>query len=78
MKRLTDEVIIAAVGGDEEAMSKVLAHYAPMIRKYSGGNENMKRYITEGLRESILHYNLNDPQKNEEYLRQRYPQEYGH
>ena len=38
-----------------------------------GGNEMVRRQITEALREAILHYDLNDPAKNDAYLRENYP-----
>ena len=68
------ELIVAAVGGDEEAMEKILQHYEPMIEAESGGNPMIRQQITEALREAILQYDLNDPEKNEAYLREKYPQ----
>lgn len=68
------ELIVAAVGGDEEAMEKILQHYEPMIEAESGGNQMIRQQITEALREAILQYDLNDPEKNEAYLREKYPQ----
>ena len=66
------ELIVAAVGGDEEAMEKILQHYEPMIEAESGGNQMIRQQITEALREAILHYDLNSPEKNEEYLKTHY------
>ena len=68
------ELIVAAVGGDEEAMEKILQHYEPMIEAESGGNQMIRQQITEALRKAILQYDLNDPEKNEAYLREKYPQ----
>ena len=68
------ELIVAAVGGDEKAMEKILRHYEPMIEAESGGNQMIRQQITEALREAILQYDLNDPEKNEAYLREKYPQ----
>ena len=68
------DLIVAAVGGDEEAMEKILRHYEPMIEAESGGNQVIRQQITEALREAILQYDLNDPEKNEAYLREKYPQ----
>ena len=67
------ELIVAAVGGDEHAMERILKHYEPMINEQCGGNEMVRRQITEALREAILHYDLNDPAKNDAYLRENYP-----
>lgn len=67
------ELIVAAVGGDEEAMEKILQHYEPMIEAESGGNQVIRQQITEALREAILQYDLNSPEKNEEYLNTHYP-----
>ena len=67
------DLIVAAVGGDEEAMEKILRHYEPMIEAESGGNQMIRRQIMEALREAILQYDLNSPEKNEEYLNTYYP-----
>lgn len=70
----TYDLIVAAIGGDEEAMEKILQHYEPMIEAESGGNQMIRQQITEALRKAILQYDLNDPEKNEAYLREKYPQ----
>ena len=67
------DLIVAAVGGDEEAMEKILRHYEPMIEAESGGNQMIRLQITKVLREAILQYDLNSPEKNEEYLNTHYP-----
>lgn len=67
------DLIVAAVGGDERAMEKIIQHYEPMINEQCGGNEMVRRQIAEALREAILHYDLNDPAKNDAYLRENYP-----
>ena len=67
------ELIVAAVGGDEEAMEKILRHYEPMIEAESGGNQMIRQQITKALREAILQYDLNSPEKNEEYINTHYP-----
>ena len=67
------DLIVAAVGGDEEAMEKILRHYEPMIEAESGGNQMIRQQITKVLREAILQYDLNSPEKNEEYLNTHYP-----
>lgn len=67
------DLIVAAVGGDEQAMEKIIQHYEPMIEEQCGGNEMVRRQITEALREAILHYDLNDPANNDAYLRGNYP-----
>ena len=63
------ELIVAAVGGDEEAMKKIIQHYEPMINEKSCGNKAVRRRIIAGLRKAILHYDLNDMEKNVAYLR---------
>ena len=67
------ELIVAAVSGDEQAMKRILKYYEPMINEQCGGNEMVRQQITEALREAILHYDLNDPAKNDAYLREKYP-----
>ena len=67
------ELIVAAVSGDEQAMKRILKYYEPMINEQCGGNEMVRQQITEALREAILHYDLNDPAKNEADLRENYP-----
>lgn len=67
------DLIVAAVGGDEEAMEKILRYYETMIKEQCGGNEMARRQITEALRQATLHYDLNDPAKNDAYLRENYP-----
>lgn len=68
------ELIVAAVGGDKEAMEKIIRHYEPMIEAESGGDQVIHQQITEALREAILQYDLNNPEKNEAYLREKYPE----
>lgn len=75
MENPSCDLIVAAVGGDEEAMDEILRHYEPMINEQCGGNEIMHRQVTEALREAILHYDLSDLAKNEAYLRENYPDE---
>lgn len=62
------ELIVAAVGGDEEAMKKIIQHYEPMIIRESRGNKAVRKQIVAGLRKAILNYDLNDMQKNQAYL----------
>ena len=73
MERPNYELIQAAVNGDEEAMEKIIKFYEPMIDAECGGNRIIRHQIIIGLREAILHYDLNDPKKNEAYLREHYP-----
>ena len=73
MENPSYELIVAAVGGDEKAVEKILRHYEPMINEQCGGNEMVRRQITEALREGSLHYDVNDPAKNDAYLRENYP-----
>lgn len=67
------DLIVAAVGGDKEALEKIIQHYEPMIEEQCGGNEAVRQQIIMGLKDAILHYDLNDLVKNEEYLREKYP-----
>lgn len=67
------DLIVAAVKGDEAALDKIIQHYQPMIEKESRGNPLIRKQITDGLREAILHYNLENPAVNDEYLQSKYP-----
>lgn len=67
------ELIVAAVSGDEQAMEKIIQHYEPMIEEQCGGNEEVRQQIISGLVDAIRHYDLNDPEKNDAYLREKYP-----
>ena len=67
------DLIVAAVNGDEAALDKVIQHYQPMIEKESRGNPLIREHITKGLREAILHYNLENPAANDEYLQSKNP-----
>lgn len=73
MENPSYELIVAAVGGDEKAMEKILRHYEPMINDQCGGDEDMRQEITLALIDAIRHYDLNDPVKNEEYLKTHCP-----
>lgn len=66
------DLIVAAVGGDERAMEKIIQHYEPMIEEQCGGNEEVRQHIISGLVDAIRHYDLNDPEKNDECLRSHY------
>ena len=68
MKGPKYELIVAAVGGDEEAMRQITQHYEPMIAQESRGNKAVRKHIIAELRKAILNYDLNDTQKNEAYL----------
>lgn len=67
------ELIVAAVSGDKEALEKIIQHYEPMIEEQCGGNETIRQQIIMGLKDAILHYDLNDMEKNEKYLSGKYP-----
>ena len=67
------DLIVAAVNGDEAALNKIIERYQPMIEKESRGNPLIRKQITSGLREAILHYNLENPAANDEYLQSKYP-----
>lgn len=69
------DLIVAAVGGDPEAMEKILRIYTPLIEEECHGDEDMRQEITLALMEAILHYDLNDPEKNREYLRKQLPRD---
>lgn len=72
MNKPSYDLIVAAVNGDKAALDKIIQHYQPMIEKESGGNPLIGKQITHALREAILHYDLNDPKKNDEYLHANY------
>ena len=67
------DLIVAAVNGDKAALDKIIQHYQPMIEKESRGNPIIRKQITKGLREAILHYNLENLAANDEYLQSKYP-----
>ena len=67
------DLILAAVNGDEAALDKIIQHYQPMIEKESKENPIIRKQITIGLREAILHYDLENPAANDEYLQSKYP-----
>ena len=69
MERPKYDLIVAAVGGDEEAMAKIIQYFEPMINEKSCGNEAVRERIVAELRKAILHYDLNDMEKNAAYLR---------
>lgn len=69
MERPRYDLIVAAVGGDEEAMAKIIRYFEPMINEKSCGNEAVRERIVAELRKAILHYDLNDMEKNAAYLR---------
>ena len=68
MKKPSYDLIVAAVNGDKAALDLIVMHYQPMIEKASGGNPVIHKQISDQLREAILHYDLNNPAANEEYL----------
>ena len=72
MNKLSYDLIVAAVNGDEAALKKIIQHYQPMIEAESGGNPLIRKQIADGLREAILHYNLEDPAENDKYLQSKY------
>ncbi len=69
MKNPSYELIVAAIGGDAQAMEAILQHYEPMINEQCGGDEDMREEIILALIDAIQHFDLNDPAKNEEYLK---------
>lgn len=73
MENPSYDLIVAAVGGDEEAMEKILQHYEPMIAEQCGDDEDMRQELILALIDAIRHYDLNAPEKNEEYLSRKYP-----
>ena len=68
MKKPSYDLIVAAVNGDKAALDLIVMHYQPMIEKASRGNPVIHKQISDQLREAILHYDLNNPAANEEYL----------
>lgn len=65
------ERIVAAVGGDEKAIEKIIRHFEPMIDAQSGGDQAVREFIIAELRTAIRHYDLHDDQKNRIYLLQQ-------
>ena len=61
MKKPSYDLIVAA-------LDLIVMHYQPMIEKASRGNPVIHKQISDQLREAILHYDLNNPAANEEYL----------
>ena len=62
------ERIVAAVGGHEKAMEKIIRHFEPMIDAESGGDKEVREFIIAELRTAIRHYDLHDEHKNRIYL----------
>ena len=62
------EQIVAAVGGDENAIDEIVRHFEPMIDAQSGGDKEVREFIIAELRKAIRHYDLHDQQKNNAYL----------
>jgi len=70
------ELIVAAVGGDKAAVEKIIQHYTPMIEEMCGGDEDMRQEIILALIDGIAHFDLENEEKNMEYLRNTYPDQY--
>lgn len=62
------ERIVAAVGGDENAIDEIVRHFEPMIDAQSGGDKEVREFIIAELRTAIRHYDLHDEHKNRIYL----------
>ncbi len=73
MKRPSYDLIVAAVNGDKVALDLIIMHYQTMIEKESKGDPVIRKQITDALREAILHYDLDNPVANDEYLQSKYP-----
>lgn len=76
MKKPSYDLIVAAVSGDKAAMELIMMHYHTEIEKASGGNPIIYKQIADGLREAILHYDLENPAANDAYLQATYPSQY--
>lgn len=73
MNKPSYDLIVAAVNGDKVALDLIIMHYQPMIEKESKGNPIVRKQITDALREAILHYDLENPAANDEYLQSKCP-----
>lgn len=73
MKRPSYDLIVDAVNGDKVALDLIIMHYQTMIEKESKGDPVIRKQITDALREAILHYDLDNPAANDEYLQSKYP-----
>ena len=73
MKKPSYDLIVAAVNGDKAALELIMMHYHSAIEKASGGNPIIFKQIADCLREAILHYDLENPAANDEYLQATYP-----
>lgn len=73
MNKPSYDLIAATVNGDKVAHDTIIQHYQPMIEKDSRGNPLIRKQITKGLSETILHYNVENPAANDEYLQAKYP-----
>lgn len=73
MDGINYDLIVAAVGGDDKAIEKIVQYFEPMIEAASKGDSEVRRCIVSGLIDAIRHYDLNSPEKNEEYLAKKFP-----
>lgn len=73
MKEISYALIVAAVGGDTQAIEQIIQHYEPWIEELCGGDEDMRQELKLALIEAVRNFDLNEPEKNEEYLRVHYP-----
>ena len=73
MKTPSYDLIVAAVNGDKAVLELIMMHYHSEIEKASGGNPIIYKQIADGLREAIMHYDLENPAANDAYLQAMYP-----
>lgn len=73
MNKISYDLIAAAVGGDNNAIEKIVQYFEPMIQEESIGDSEVRQRIVSGLIDAIRHYDLNSPGKNEEYLAKKFP-----
>ena len=73
MNKPSYDLIIAAVNGDKVALDLVIMHYQTKIEKESKDDPAARKQITDALREAILHYDLENPAANDEYLQSKFP-----
>lgn len=73
MDKINYDLIAAAVGGDNKAIEKIVQYFEPMIQEESKGDSEVRQHIVSGLIDAIRHYDLNSPEKNEEYLAKKFP-----
>ena len=74
MDRPDYDLIVSAANGDNAALEKILQIYEPFIEETACGDEVIRQSIRFALIEGIRQYDLENHEKNEAYLRRKYPE----